>query len=83
MPFVSDFCRPDRRDLPVLAEERRTRLLELVRTRGFAALPDLADALAVSESTVPATSIFWKSGHGQANAWRRVLYRLVPQTSPF
>jgi len=36
----------------VLAEERRTRLLELVRTRGFAALPDLADALKVSESTV-------------------------------
>jgi DeoR/GlpR family transcriptional regulator of sugar metabolism len=27
-------------------------LLELVRTRGFAALPDLADELAVSESTV-------------------------------
>jgi DeoR family fructose operon transcriptional repressor len=38
--------------MPVLAEERRSRLLELVRTRGFAALPDLADALAVSESTV-------------------------------
>ncbi|HVA50780.1 MAG TPA: DeoR/GlpR family DNA-binding transcription regulator [Pirellulales bacterium] len=36
----------------MLAEERRTRLLELVRTRGFAALPDLADALKVSESTV-------------------------------
>lgn len=36
----------------MLAEERRSRLLELVRTRGFAALPDLADALAVSESTV-------------------------------
>lgn len=36
----------------MLAEERRSRLLELVRNRGFAALPDLADALAVSESTV-------------------------------
>lgn len=36
----------------MLAEERRSRLLELVRSRGFAALPDLADALAVSESTV-------------------------------
>ena len=36
----------------MLAEERRSRLLELVRTRGFASLPDLADALAVSESTV-------------------------------
>lgn len=36
----------------VLVEERRNRLLELVRVRGFAALPDLADALQVSESTV-------------------------------
>jgi DeoR family transcriptional regulator, fructose operon transcriptional repressor len=36
----------------LLAEERRTRILELVRVRGFAALPDLASALQVSESTV-------------------------------
>ena len=36
----------------VLAEERRNRLLELVRVRGFAALPDLAETLQVSESTV-------------------------------
>lgn len=36
----------------MLAEERRTRLLELVRTRGFAALPELAGELAVSESTI-------------------------------
>ena len=36
----------------MLAEERRGRLLELVRVNGFAALPDLADALKVSESTV-------------------------------
>ena len=35
----------------LLAEERRTRLLELVRAHGFAALPDLAKALKVSEST--------------------------------
>ncbi len=35
-----------------LTEERRSRLLELVRVRGFAALPDLADELEVSESTV-------------------------------
>ncbi|MBP86406.1 MAG: DeoR family transcriptional regulator [Planctomycetaceae bacterium] len=35
-----------------LAEERRSRLLEMVRLRGFAALPDLAGELAVSESTV-------------------------------
>lgn len=36
----------------LIAEERRTRLLELVRTHGFAALPDLAKTLKVSESTV-------------------------------
>jgi DeoR family transcriptional regulator, fructose operon transcriptional repressor len=36
----------------MLAEQRRTQLLELVRRRGFAALPDLAQELAVSESTV-------------------------------
>jgi len=34
------------------AEERRDRLLELVRLRGFASLPDLAGELSVSESTV-------------------------------
>jgi DeoR/GlpR family transcriptional regulator of sugar metabolism len=36
----------------MIAEQRRTQLLELVRRRGFAALPDLAQALAVSESTI-------------------------------
>jgi DeoR family fructose operon transcriptional repressor len=36
----------------LLAEERRNRLLELVRSHGFASLPDLADKLQVSESTV-------------------------------
>ncbi|MBL9081017.1 MAG: DeoR/GlpR transcriptional regulator [Planctomycetales bacterium] len=35
-----------------MVEERRSRLLELVRERGFAALPDLAELLTVSESTV-------------------------------
>jgi DeoR family fructose operon transcriptional repressor len=33
-------------------EERRSRLLEVVRTRGFASLPELAEALQVSESTI-------------------------------
>ena len=33
-------------------ESRRNRLLELVRVRGFAALPDLASELNVSESTI-------------------------------
>lgn len=36
----------------MLAEQRRDQLLELVRAKRFAALPELADALAVSESTV-------------------------------
>ncbi len=36
----------------MLVQQRRNRLLELVRLRRFASLPDLADALAVSESTI-------------------------------
>ena len=36
----------------MVAEERRTRLIELVRQKGFASLPDLAGELQVSESTV-------------------------------
>jgi DeoR/GlpR family transcriptional regulator of sugar metabolism len=36
----------------MLAEERRNRLLELVRLRRFASLPELKEQLAVSESTV-------------------------------
>ena len=36
----------------MFAEERRNRLLELVRSRRFVALPELAEQLAVSESTV-------------------------------
>jgi len=36
----------------MLVEERRSRLLELVRSRGFASLIDLRDQLQVSESTI-------------------------------
>jgi DeoR/GlpR family transcriptional regulator of sugar metabolism len=36
----------------MLAHERRNQLLELVRVRGFASFPELAEALDVSESTV-------------------------------
>lgn len=36
----------------MLAEKRRTRLLELVRRHGYAPLPDLVKALDVSESTI-------------------------------
>ncbi|HEY2147230.1 MAG TPA: DeoR/GlpR family DNA-binding transcription regulator [Pirellulales bacterium] len=35
-----------------MADERRSKLLELVRMQGFASLPDLAEKLQVSESTV-------------------------------
>ena len=38
--------------LVVIVDERRSRLLEMVRVRGFASLPDLAEELQVSESTV-------------------------------
>jgi DeoR/GlpR family transcriptional regulator of sugar metabolism len=36
----------------MLAEERRSQLLEMVRVRGFASLPELAEELQVSESTI-------------------------------
>jgi DeoR family fructose operon transcriptional repressor len=36
----------------LLVEERRNQLLEMVRSRGFASLPELAERLNVSESTV-------------------------------
>ena len=36
----------------MLAEQRRTRLLELIRERRFASMPELVDALKVSESTI-------------------------------
>jgi DeoR family transcriptional regulator, fructose operon transcriptional repressor len=36
----------------MIVEERRNRLLELVRLRGFASLPDLAQEMGFSESTV-------------------------------
>jgi DeoR family fructose operon transcriptional repressor len=36
----------------MLADERRSQLLELVRARRFASLPELVDELGVSESTV-------------------------------
>src|SRR5690349_3965773 len=36
----------------MLVEERRSRLLEVVRSRGFASLVDLRDQLQVSESTI-------------------------------
>jgi DeoR family transcriptional regulator, fructose operon transcriptional repressor len=37
---------------PAQPDDRRTKLMELIRQRGFASLPALAEELAVSESTV-------------------------------
>jgi len=39
-------------DLPVLVDQRRQQLLEVVRSRGFASLPELVEVLQVSESTI-------------------------------
>jgi DeoR/GlpR family transcriptional regulator of sugar metabolism len=36
----------------VLVEERRNQLLELIRAKGFASLPEMAEQLPVSESTI-------------------------------
>lgn len=36
----------------MLAQERRQQIVEMVRVRGFASLPELAEALSVSESTI-------------------------------
>src|SRR5277367_2751855 len=36
----------------MLVDERRNQLLEVVRTRGFASLPELAEEMKVSESTI-------------------------------
>jgi len=36
----------------MLGQERRLQLLEMVRVRGFASLPELAEAFSVSESTI-------------------------------
>ena len=36
----------------MVTEQRRNRVLELVRLKGFASLPELVDELQVSESTI-------------------------------
>jgi DeoR/GlpR family transcriptional regulator of sugar metabolism len=43
----------------VLVEERRQRVLDLVSTKGFVALGDLARAISVSESTIRRDLDFW------------------------
>jgi DeoR/GlpR family transcriptional regulator of sugar metabolism len=51
----------------VIAEERRQRVLDLVSTKGFATLADLALEIQVSESTVRRDLEFW---HQQGNLKR-------------
>jgi len=51
----------------VIAEERRQRVLDLVSTKGFATLADLALEIQVSESTVRRDLEFW---HQQGNLRR-------------
>ncbi|NDH07464.1 DeoR/GlpR transcriptional regulator, partial [bacterium] len=51
----------------VLVEERRQRVLDLVSTRGFASLADLAEHIQVSESTVRRDLEYW---HQQGNLRR-------------
>ena len=43
---------PARRSVSVLVDQRRQQLLEMVRTRGFASLPQLVEQMGVSESTI-------------------------------
>src|SRR5579871_3897631 len=43
----------------MLVEERRQRVLDLVSTRGFVALTDLAEAIEVSESTLRRDLDYW------------------------
>jgi len=55
----------------MVVQSRRDRLLEMIRTRGFAALPDLAGELSVSESTVRRDLEYLEAlGHKDANRVR-------------
>ena len=66
------------------SEERRSRLLELVRQRGFASLPELSSEMQVSPSTIRRDLDFLGGdGRGQADAWRRVLHRALAQAAAF
>ncbi len=46
--------------LTVLVEERRQRVLDLISSRGYVALGDLAEAIEVSESTIRRDIDFWR-----------------------
>ncbi len=68
----------------MLAEQRRGCLLELVRVRRFASLPELAEQLAVSESTVRRDlDQLEEQGVGPADARRSAIHGRIAQTAPF
>lgn len=50
---------------PAISDDRRDRLLELVRRSGFASLPDLVSAMDVSESTIR-RDLDWLEENGKA-----------------
>src|SRR6516165_8355981 len=52
------FCSSSRR-IAMLVEERRQRVLDLVSSRGFVALADLAQAIEVSPSTLRRDLDYW------------------------
>ena len=58
----------------MLAEERRNRILELVRSRGFASLPELASDLQVSESTVRRDLDYWEEAGSARRTHGGVFY---------
>lgn len=68
----------------MLAEQRRSRLLELIRSRGFASLPELAEALAVSESTIRRDLDFLEeSGAAKRTHGGAFFTGLAPALPPF
>jgi len=68
----------------MVAEDRRSRLLELVRREGFTSLPDLAESLAASESTVRRNlAHLEQEGTAQRTPGRRALHRPVAPVATF
>ena len=63
--------------ISTLTEDRRNQLLELVRIRGFASLPDLTKELGVSESTVRRDLDYWEL-NGAAKRTRGGAYYTGP-----
>ena len=65
----------------MLGEERRSRLLEMVRNLQFASLPQLVDHLGVSESTIRRDlELLEEQGVDAAYSWRRAVRRIGGQS---